>query len=200
MYELILASNSPRRKEILEKESYLFEVDTVKVSEIIDENLNSEAVAEDVARQKLDAFVKSRNLLKSKKKIALTADTIVIIEGRVLGKPKNSEEALSFLKLLSGKTHRVITGVCLYSFYEDKLVQFSEATRVSFHQTDEKDLITYIESGEPFDKAGAYAIQGLGKQFVKEISGSYSNVVGLPVEKLKEVLAENNWVTLKNTE
>lgn len=183
---LILASQSPRRSYLLKQAGLTFEV----IPSAIDESsiplgepfgyarMQAEAKAADLAAQHPDAWV-------------LGADTIVVIGDAILGKPTTLADAGAMLRLLSGQTHRVITGYAICN--ESKKFRFSDAavTEVSFKELADPEIDWYIQTGEPFDKAGAYAIQGIGTFLVKRINGSYTNVVGLPVcEVVEKLLAE----------
>lgn len=192
-YELHLASESPRRRELLLQAGYKFQVDSVKVSEIIDENLNPEEAVQELAVQKARALVDSGKLLKSKKNLVLAADTMVLLKGRLLGKPKNLEEARQFLDRLSGETHSVITGICLWPTDTNRPVKNFDATQVEFRTLSPQEIQAYLETGEPMGKAGAYAIQGVGQKLIQGYQGSWSNVVGLPLEKLEDILHQQGW-------
>lgn len=195
-YKIILASNSPRRKELLAGLDVPFEV---KVLEGIDESypatLDAYDTAQYIASKKADAY---RGLLAEEGNgnvLVLTADTVVIApptdpEGGkaiVLGKPRDAEDAHAMLRLLSGKTHHVVTGVCLTT--KDKQRQFSVTTEVSFKQLTDAEIDYYIEHYRPFDKAGAYGIQEwIGYVGCTGLKGSYYNVMGLPVQRIYEEL------------
>ncbi|MBC85756.1 MAG: septum formation protein Maf [Bdellovibrionaceae bacterium] len=193
MYTLILASQSPRRRLILEQHGFNVVVDTVKISEIIKENLSWDGVLRDLARQKSEAYINSRNPLELKGKIILTADTLVVFNNKALGKPKNRQEAIEFLRSMSGNSHQVLTGVCLYNGTEDQLESLVEITNIQFKELSQNEIEAYVDTGEPMDKAGAYGIQGEGGKFVESYEGSYYNVVGLPIEAVEKLLKEKNW-------
>ena len=193
MLKLALASQSPRRRELLEKAGFEFHVFPVKVSEIIDENLNPAEAAAEVAKSKVQACLEQNKSLKSHGFIVLGADTMVVLGQTILGKPRNFSEAQRFLRSLSGKTHRVITGLCLWKSGSTNFWTGAEMTEVKFRPLAEAEIDDYIATGEPMDKAGAYAIQGAGGKFVSSYNGSWSNVVGLPMERLEKVLKENGW-------
>lgn len=193
MYELILVSQSPRRRQLLMEAGFEFSSSSVKVSEIIDENLNLKEAIAQVARQKAEAFVRANKPLKSQKILVLAADTVVVYGGRVLGKPKNLDQAREFLELLSGKTHEVMTGLCLYSFAEDYWHMKTDRTLVRFKTLLSEDVDSYLAKGESMDKAGGYGIQGEGAHLVESFEGSKSNVVGLPMELLNQMLQERGW-------
>jgi len=193
MYDLTLISQSPRRKDLLAKAGYNFKVDHIKVSEIIDKNLNIDQAVVAVARQKLDAYLDANKPLITQKNLILTADTAVVLGDKALGKPQNFEQAFEFLSMLSGNMHRVKTGLCVYAIDTCQLICDIETTEVFFKTLNSEQIQSYIETGEPMDKAGGYGIQGQGKDLVKDFRGSWSNVVGLPLEKLEKILDDNNW-------
>lgn len=197
--EIALASQSPRRRELLDSVHYEFRVYPVKVSEIIDENLNPQDEVIRLAILKAQTCVKQHKDLNSPGFLVLGADTIVVLGARVLGKPENYSKAQHFLRSLSGKTHSVMTGMCLLDSGSTKLWSGVEQTQVTFRELSESEIRDYIASGEPMDKAGAYAIQGEGGKFVSSYTGSWSNVVGLPLERLEEVLKENGWTVGRRT-
>lgn len=193
MLEIALASQSPRRRELLSKAAYEFRVFPVKVSEIIDENLKPAEAASQIATNKVLAATQQYKELKQPGFLILGVDTIVVLGKRILGKPRNYSEATHFLRSLSGKTHGVISGICLCESGSTKLWSGAEMTEVMFKTLSEKEIADYVAGGEPMDKAGAYAIQGEGGKFVSSYTGSKSNVVGLPMERLEKVLKENGW-------
>ena len=181
--KLILASRSPRRREILENAGFEFEVEEAKVEEDFPEHLNTEEVPVYLAEKKAQYF---KNQLRGR--IILTADTIVSINGRILGKPANVYEAREYLQMLSDNTHQVTSGVCLLSESFNEV--FHDTTEVVFKGLTEKEIDYYIENYKPFDKAGAYAIQEwIGMIGIEKIKGSYYNVMGLPIHKVYERLA-----------
>lgn len=184
--KIILASQSPRRKQILK--GLGIEV------EIISNNVDEKFIREKDPRalvQKL-ALLKARDTAKSIDGDALVigADTIVYLNGRILGKPKNMEEAREMLRTLSGKRHMVCTGICLINTKTGKTISGIQETVIEFQKLTSKDINSYVSSGEVLDWAGSYAIQREPK-LVKNINGSYTNVMGLPVEKLIPMLREN---------
>lgn len=186
MSDIILASGSPRRKEILEKLGLDIEVIKPEIEEIIWEGDKPSQLVMGLS------FQKALNVAKKREdKIVLAADTIVVLEEEILGKPRDSRDAFDMLSNLSGKTHRVLTGYSIVNLEKNiKLVNYSE-TKVEFKMLSEDFIKSYIGTGEPMDKAGAYGIQGYGQLLVEGIVGSYSNVVGLPVEKISTDLDEN---------
>ena len=193
MHQLILASQSPRRFQLLQEAGFDFKVDTVKVSETIDENLKVEAALEAVAKAKAQALVELRKYLKEKGILVLSADTEVILGNRVFGKPLDSQMAAQFLRELSGKEHRVITAVCVYDVDKCLFYTDHDTTFVRFKPLTETEILTYVATGEPLDRAGGYAIQGLAKNFVIEWRGSWSNVVGLSLELFERMIKKHGW-------
>ena len=199
MLKLVLASASPRRVELLNNAGYKFLHHPVKVSEITEEKLKPEENASQIATVKAKACLEQYKQLKSGDYLILSADTIVVTDDQILGKPSSAREAYDFLRRLSGRAHRVITGLALLETRTDKLWKGFDQTKVEFHPLTKTQIEEYIASGEPMDKAGAYAIQGLGGKFVSSHYGSWSNVVGLPLELLEKVLVENGWTVDRKT-
>ncbi len=184
MRNIILASSSPRRKDLLKQIKLPFEIIPSEIEEDISKLIgNPSEKAEQLAYQKASDVAK-----KVQKGIVLGADTIVVIDDDILGKPKDSEDAYNMLKKLSGKEHEVITGICLIDLDNDTELIQHETTIVQFAELDDEKIRAYIKSGEAFDKAGSYAAQGVGAIFVKAIKGCYSNVVGLPLTRLSNML------------
>jgi septum formation protein len=193
MYELLLVSQSPRRAQLLENAGFLFRVDTVKISETIEENVNLNEAIERIAQAKAQAYLEAHKSLKGQEILVLSADTMVVIDGRALGKPKNSAEAAQFLSLLSGRTHEVTTGIYIENLKTRQFFRGHATTKVEFRNLSAREISDYISGGEPMDKAGAYAIQGEGQKFVKNIMGSQTNVIGLPMEFLETTLQQKGW-------
>ena len=182
-YEIILASRSPRRQQLLQELGLKFEVVTREYSETYPEGLGGEEIARYVAHEKAASF---KNEI-SYNEIVIAADTIVWCNNRVLGKPVNRNDAARILKEISGNTHEVITGVSLLS--QSKQFTFSDSTKVTFDSLSDEEIYYYIERYRPYDKAGAYGIQEwIGIVACSHIDGSYFNVVGLPVQKLYKEL------------
>lgn len=182
MIELYLCSQSPRRAHLLSEAGISFHSLSVKVSEIPKKNLNLTAQIEDIAARKAKSGIERLKYLKVKDYLVLSADTVVLHNGLILGKPKSIEEAILTLSQLSGRAHKVMTSVCLADSQSETC--FSEVTEVTFKTISDLQIKKYVETGEPFDKAGAYGIQGQAREFVDSFNGSFSNVVGLPMEKL----------------
>jgi septum formation protein len=181
---LILASASPRRQELLRRAGFDFEVHPSHIVEEIRRGELPEEFACRAAREKAMQVAAS----SPPGSFVLGADTVVVIDGETLGKPSDPEDATRMLCLLSGRTHRVHTGICLVRAPDEIKALKHETTLVTFRELDEEEIRSYVESGEPLDKAGAYAVQGLASKFVTRISGCYSNVVGLPVALVYEAL------------
>ncbi len=181
--KLILASKSPRRQYLLKELGLDFEVHTKDVDESFPENLKAEEIPLYLCRKKADAFTAEL----TDNTIVITADTIVWVENQVLNKPENFEDAVRMLKLLSGKMHKVFTGVCLKSSSGTKT--FYAVTDVYFKSLSQEEIEYYIHNFNPYDKAGAYGAQDwIGYIAVEKIEGSYFNVMGLPVRELYEEL------------
>lgn len=184
MGKIILASSSPRRKEILEK--YNLNPITVgaKIQEKQFEGERPEQIAMALAFEK--GFYVSNSF--NNDEIIIGADTIVVLGDKILGKPKDEEDAFQILRLLSGKVHHVITGISIIKAGSNIKVIDYETTLVKFRELEDEQIIRYIHTKEPMDKAGAYGIQGFGQILVEKIDGCYSNVVGLPIVKLEYLL------------
>ena len=179
-YKVILASNSPRRKELLSGLGIDYEVKTLPdIDESFPEGLTEVETATYIARAKADAY---RATMQADELI-ITADTIVWLDGEVMGKPVDEEDACRMLRALSGQTHQVITGVCLTT--QDNQKAFATVTDVTFCPLSEEEISFYVEHYRPMDKAGSYGIQEwIGFVGVESISGSYFNVMGLPIQRL----------------
>lgn len=182
MKQLILASASPRRHELLSLLDIPFTIFSADIDETISPNSTPEEVVQQLAYQKARAVADSYP-----NAIIIGCDTIVVHDGQILGKPTDSADAFRVLSQLSNHMHAVYTGVSIISANEKNC--FYVKTDVSFWELSERDIKAYIDSGEPFDKAGSYGIQGKAALFVKEIKGDYYNVVGLPVSRLARELA-----------
>ncbi len=182
-YNLILGSNSPRRKKIIEEMGFKVNIIPANIDETIKEEISLEKIPVFLANEKSKAL---KNLIKQND-ILITADTIVIFENKILNKPKNKVDAIKTLSNLSSKTHKVITGVCIRTIKNIK--SFSCSTKVTFEKITDEEINYYIQKYEPFDKAGSYGIQEwIGLIGIKKIEGSYSNVVGLPSSRLYQEL------------
>jgi septum formation protein len=176
MQHLILASSSPRRKELLENLHLTFEISSSNADESFNPGTPPDVIVMDLAERKAKDVAK-----RYPDSFVIGADTVVVIDDQVLGKPSDEQEAREMLRLLSGTTHSVFTGVAIVN--ANQAVRFFEKTDVTFWELTPSEIEAYIKSGEPFDKAGGYGIQGFGSILVRKISGDYFNVVGLPVSK-----------------
>jgi len=194
MKKIILASASPRRKMLLEQMGLKFDIAVSDVRENVDKNLTPEQVVISLAYQKAyDVAMRS-----GFDKLVLGLDTIVVIDNEILGKPENEEDVYCMLRKLSNNTHSVITGVCLYNTSDNKYLLESDISLIKFREITDEEIMYYIKSEEPFDKAGSYAIQGLGALFVEKIEGSYSGIVGLPIYKVDKMLKHYGIDVLKS--
>lgn len=183
MRKIILASKSPRRKQLLEMIGLEFEVAASDINEDLKENLPP------------DEFVKKLSLLKAEdiakrfpNSIIISADTVIVLENKTIGKPKDEKHAKEILKNCSGNTHKVLTGFTILDSSNSNVVSKSVETKVTFRKMSDVEIESYIASGEPLDKAGGYAVQGIGSVFVEKIEGDFFNVVGLPVYNVAEEL------------
>lgn len=177
-YKVILASGSPRRQNYLKELDADFEVRLKEVDEVYPDNLQAGDITDFLAKLKADAFG-----AVAKDEILITSDTIVWHEGRALGKPKDYDDAFAMLQSLSGKTHEVITSVCIRNGENTEV--FNDVTKVTFNPLTDEEIKYYLDNYKPFDKAGAYGIQEwIGLIAIARVEGSYNNVVGLPVDKL----------------
>jgi len=184
-HSIILASASPRRKELLTKAGFQFKVIKANIKETYPANLPSEQIAEYIAEQKAIAVAST---IKVKKAIIIAADTIVLHKNTMLGKPKNKQEAYETLQQLSNTQHQVITGVCIKSITQSEL--FSATTQVYFSKVSHAEIEYYINNYEVMDKAGSYAIQDwIGLTKINKIEGCYFNVMGLPMSLLYQKLS-----------
>ena len=179
--EVVLASQSPRRRELMQLLNIGFSVRVADVEETLLANATPAQQARHLSAIKAKAVAKPGE-------IVIGADTIVVLGDRILGKPKDRQEAVQMLRLLSGNTHQVMTGVTVIS--DKKEVSCTEVTEVTFRQLTEEEILHYVNTLEPMDKAGAYGIQGGAAKFVEGIRGDYFNVVGLPVCKLSQILRD----------
>ena len=178
--QLILASASPRRKELLSLYGIPFTVRAADIDETMDPGKPADQEVRRVSRLKAEAIPRCDT------DVVVAADTIVVCDNRILGKPKSEEEAVSMLKLLSGRDHQVMTGCTV--LIKNDCRSFTEITDLHFRPLSDREILRYVRSGEPMDKAGAYGIQGGAALFCEKLSGDYYNVVGLPVCRLWETL------------
>jgi nucleoside triphosphate pyrophosphatase len=187
--KLILASASPRRAEILRAAGIAFTV----LSSAVDETPLPGETATDMVRRLAAAKAELVAARAVGPAIVIAADTVVALDGAVMGKPRTSDDARHMLEKLSGRTHSVITGVALVRLPDVERREFTEITQVHFTALSDEEILRYLSSGEPFDKAGAYAIQGVAGRFIPRIDGCYFNVVGLPLARLCRELTALGW-------
>ena len=183
MAEIILASASPRRKELLATAGLDFTVKVADVDEKIEEGLTPDAVVMSLALQKAQAVA-----LENPDSVVIGADTVVVLDGKILGKPESEKNAVEMLTALSGRSHIVYTGVALIK--GDKVKNFCEATQVEFYDLTKEEIEAYVATKDCMDKAGAYGIQSRGCVLISKIDGDYFNVVGLPVSKVYRELRD----------
>ena len=182
-YKLILASQSPRRRELLKGLDVEFSTCTVDADESFPASLKSADAVQYICKAKANAYKPQLE----ENTIAITADTVVILDEHIIGKPKSYEEAFSMIRSLSGRVHEVITAVCIFS--KEKCVEFYSSTEVHFSTLTDEEINYYIEKYKPFDKAGSYGVQEwIGYIGIEKIVGSYFNVMGLPVKRLYDEL------------
>ena len=181
---IVLASASPRRKELLSNLNLDFKIMKSNIEEFVNDKDTPESVAMSLSFQKaIDIANKT-----SENNIVIGADTIVVLDEKILGKPMNEQDAFNTLTQLSGKYHEVITGICVLRLSDNKKIVDYEVTKVKMREFSESEIRRYIKTTEPMDKAGSYGIQGYGSLLVEKINGDYFNVVGLPVSKLGQIL------------
>lgn len=197
MHRLILASESPRRRNLLQRAGFKFTVFPVKVSEIPDENLNVAEQISAIARTKADAALEALSRTSAPSDppfVLLTADTEVIFGGRPLGKPSSPEDAARTLRRLSGRDHDVITAVWMIdSLRPSQGVSHIETTKIRFRDLTDGEILAYVATGDPLDKAGSYGIQSGAGHLVEKIEGDLDNVVGLPVKAILELVKREGW-------
>lgn len=177
MPKIILASASPRRKELMELAGYDFEVICADIVEVVPEEAMPQEVVMSLALQKAQAVA-----AEHKEAVVIGSDTVVALDGKILGKPHSEQEACEMLRSLSGRTHKVFTGVAIVC--GGKVKNFFDETDVEFYSLGDDEIKKYVATGEPTDKAGAYGIQGKGSVLVKRINGDFFSVMGLPIAKL----------------
>ncbi len=191
MKKIILASASPRRKELLEQIGLEFKVDPSNCEEFMDSSLEPHELARSLSLQKAEEVAK-----RYPNSIIIAADTFIVFGHMLMGKAHNNNEAREMLAILNGNAHSVITGFTIIDTDDDKTISDAVETKLWFRSLTEQEIDSYVKSGEPLGKAGAYAIQGLGSVIVERIEGDYSNVVGLPLGVLAQTLKEFGVQTL----
>ena len=186
---LILASQSPRRRELLEEGGFTFKVVVSSVKEILDNSLTPRDNALKLAKEK--ALSVATKVVPTKvHAVILAADTIVVLDNEIIGKPKDEEDAIAILTKLSKKIHEVITAFTVYDAKTKKGISKAVSTHVKFKKISGEQIKDYVQKFKPFDKAGAYAIQESEDTFIEKIEGSFTNVMGLPLHEVTEILAE----------
>jgi septum formation protein len=187
---LILASASPRRRELLSQAGLTFTVAAANINEDLLPNEAAAAYVQRLAEEKAQVVWNANQLrdVEDDALVVLGADTSVVVEGQILGKPSDAADARKMLELLSGRTHAVLTGLAVIT--ARGIVRDVEVTQVTFNQLDDSEIAQYIAGGEPLDKAGAYAIQGYAARWIPRIEGCYFNVMGLPIARTIALLAE----------
>ncbi len=197
MFQLVLASASPRRRQLLQDAGFYFLVHPSQISETFDENMTLDDQLRDLSRRKAETVFQDYLQIHKDPFLVLAADTEVVIHGKALGKPQDERQAIAFLKLLSGSFHEVKTALFLKESVTGDFVSHLETTLIEFKELSDQEIYDYVQTKEPFDKAGGYAIQGLGGNFIKKTVGSWTNVVGLPVEIIVDILNKKNWALHK---
>lgn len=187
MYQLKLASASPRRYELLRSQGFLFDVASVKISEIPNKNLNVKEQILDIARRKAIQAFHELQPHQNHPFVVLSADTEVIFNDELLGKPSSEQHATNMLRKLSGKSHQVVTALYLIESLTQKSWSHIETTEIKFRTLSDEEINKYIQTKDPFDKAGSYGIQSGARHFIESIHGSVDNVIGLPLEPLKKL-------------
>jgi septum formation protein len=196
--KLILASASPRRAEILRDAGFSFDVAQANIDETRLRGETACAMTRRLAEAKARA-VAAKLGAEPLEAIVIGADTTVDLQGRLLGKPESAKAACEMLQKLSGKTHRVVTSVALFRLTDHARKTATESTRVRFARLSRDEIAAYVDTGEPLDKAGAYAVQGIGGRFIERIDGCYFNVVGLPLARLYRMLVRLGWQSPRRT-
>ncbi|MCD7879721.1 MAG: Maf family protein [Candidatus Gastranaerophilales bacterium] len=186
MEKYILASSSPRRKQILTDMGILFNIQLPDYDEDIINKTFSYELIKNTAQKKGESVIKKVN----SGSIVISADTVVVNDNKILGKPKDFDEACAMLKQLSGKTHKVVTAVCIIDSRTNKQYTQAETSEVTFNKISENEIKRYITEYKPFDKAGSYGIQELPENFIKNVQGEYDNIVGLPSKMLSKMLSD----------
>lgn len=189
--EIILASASPRRKEILGNTNVKFTVIKSEIDEVVLDNEKPQQVVMRLAFEKCLDIAS-----KHEEDLVIGADTIVVLDDEILGKPKDKNEAYEMIKKLSNRTHQVMTGISLINLHSNKKIIDCVVSDVKFKDLSEEDIKDYIQTNESLDKAGAYGIQGYGALLVEEIKGDYFNIVGLPISRLSDLLKEHFGINL----
>ena len=184
---LILGSQSPRRHSLIKKLNVDFDVVKPNFDEKLDSDIYSDDKIKSLSLQKSLSILEAEN---PKNSLVISADTVVILDSKILGKPKNETQAVQMLEFLSGKTHKVVTSVNIIDSETKKSLTRSVTSYVTFNNLEKSTIENYVKTRKPLDKAGSYGIQELDETFIKEVKGSFDNIVGLPTETVKEMLSE----------
>ncbi len=189
-YRVILASNSPRRKELLAEIVPRKKIIVIgsNVKEKVKQGEDAVSFSLRMAKEKARDVIKKRADKMQNVSVVIGADTIVVFDNEIIGQPMCRDNAVCILRKLSGQCHEVITGVAVFVVKKNKFITFTVKSTVWMHKLSDEMIEKYVASGEPMDKAGAYAIQGMGKLLIKRFEGSYTNIIGLPVDELRAVL------------
>jgi septum formation protein len=190
--DIVLASGSPRRKELLSTLGLPFRTEVSDADESIAERMPPSAFVETLARRKASAIA-AKYQGTQRETLIIGADTIVVLDGQILGKPTSEAHAKDMLTMLQGRTHEVYTGLCVLRILDRREIVGHSRTEVTMRPLSREEITRYVNSGEPLDKAGAYAIQGLGSTIVTRISGDYFTVVGLPLYLLADFFQQLGW-------
>ena len=190
---LVLASQSPRRRELLERAGFSFTVSPLQISEILNENLNLPDRIQDLAVRKAEAWLDQAKPSEKQGILVLSADTVVALGDQILGKPKDQKENLSYLRHLSGREHQVITAVCLVEGSTGERAVGYALANIKFRTLSEDEMWSYASSGDGLDKAGGYGIQGAAGKFIEKLDGEFDNVMGLPVSVVERLLKSKKW-------
>lgn len=190
MDKLLLASKSPRRKEILQRLGINFKILDFDCDETLPENIETEKAAQFIAQKKIEAAL---HIIEKKESFILSADTTIVFENKILGKPRNYNEAKLFLSQFQGKIQKVITGIAIYNPKTKEIISDSEITEVEFSKMTNEEIELCLSKNEWQDAAGGYKIQGFSECFIKQIKGSYSNVVGLSISKVYDMLEKQGF-------
>lgn len=190
--EIILASGSPRRSDLMKQVGFEFRVSTCNTDESYDESLTPAEIVMELSLRKADAVFDKE--MPEKDTVVVAADTVVALGNEILGKPKDRNDAIRMLNELSGKKHQVYTGVTLYYYVNGRVFieNFADCADVYFRELSQETITSYVDSWEPMDKAGAYGIQGLGAILVDKIDGDYYTIVGLPISKVYHSIKNNS--------
>ncbi len=203
MLTLVLASQSPRRRDLLKKAGFQFHTHSMEISEIINENLRLDEALMELARQKSEVLLASGKLAEFKDFLLLSADTVVVLDGEVIGKPVDLLDAAQKLRRLSGRSHFVKTAICLSELKTPRHDPLKVETRVEtsevfFKKLSGDEIKNYVSSHKPLDKAGAYGVQDMPEGYIERIDGNIDNVMGLPVKLIEELLKKNGWRVRRN--